>query len=1142
LNLFVLPVCRWTCKFECGIPTDMNPMTSIQKRLLIILFFLSLGTTLLTAQIGGSKFERITGTSGLSLSTVRSILQDKTGFLWFGTDDGLNRYDGYSFKIYKRQPHDSNSLSHNMIWCLLEDRNEVLWIGTEMGLNSFDPKKERFQRYLNESDQTNSLSHPSVRALCEDLNGDIWVGTNNGLNRLNQKTGKFEQFYTSPADKTSLSDSRIRYLFVDSEGTLWIGTYHGLNRLNRETNSFVRYYPNPGDTPEQSRNRVRSMVQDQNGLLWIATNAGLHAFDPSVDAFIPPASILGEDYSLCSESIRALLVDQAGDLWVGTINGLSRYDRELGALICHQFNPQDPYSISSNQIRSIYQDRGGIVWIGTYMGWLNKFDFNKTKFVHYHKDNRYPARINHNEVKAFYEDDYDKIWIGTNGGGLNVFDREKRDYSYYLTQTNDPSSLSSNRVYAINEDRSGSVWIGTNGGGLEKVVFSPSPQRKIVGFKNYRHKPEDPSTLSSDRIRCIIEGHDGFLWIGTFDNGVNRFDPRTETFIRYTYDPKDPQSLSNDTVQALYEDSHEVLWVATRNGLNRYHPEDGSFTAYRADLDDETSISDNSVLSIHEEGLGVLWVGTHGGLNKFDRDKEVFDHYHEENGLPNEVVYGILEDTQGNLWLSTNKGVAKFDPRTEIFKSYDSKDGLQGEEFAIGAYYKSPKGEMFFGGNQGFNSFYPEKIIDNPHIPPVVITDFQLFNVSIGIQAYHRWPLEQTITYSEAIKLHHRENSISFEFAALDFSAPEKNQYAYILDGFETQWNYPKQRRLATFTNLPQGNYVLRLKGSNDNGVWNEEGVALHITVVPPFWKRLGFQLFLGFFIVGSALLGYKMRITTMKRQQQRLEKQVAERTEELQEAQAQLIQSAKMASLGDLVAGIVHEFNSPMGALNCSTDVSIRGLNKILDGLEGFGTLQEFKENQEMQRAVSVLRDNLLTSTNARERLGTIITRLKQFARMDSLTLQECDVNRGIESTLSVLHQEMEDRIHVVKEFDELPEIICYPGELNQVFLNLIRNAVQAIEGEGTITIRTWSSDSHIFIEIKDTGCGIEPEKLRDLFELNFTRSQSRVKLGLGLAISYQVVSRHKGEILVQSQPGIGSKFTVILPINLQNDTSPSH
>jgi ligand-binding sensor domain-containing protein/signal transduction histidine kinase len=1115
-------------------------MALIKKRLFILLFFLSLGSTLLTAQIGGAKFERITGSSGLSLSTVRAILQDQTGFLWFGTDDGLNRYDGYSFKIYKRQSHDSNSLSHNMIWCLLEDRNEVLWIGTEMGLNSLNPKKERFHRYLTEVGQAKSLSHNSVRALCEDINGDIWVGTNDGLNRLNQKTGEFETFYTSSSDKTSLSDSRIRSFFVDSEGTLWIGTYNGLNRFDRETRSFVRYYPNPGETPEQSRNRVRCIVQDQKGLLWIGTNAGLYAFDPDAEAFIPSASIFGEDHSMCGESIRALLVDRAGNLWVGTINGLSRYNRTTGAFICHQFDAQDPYSISSNQIRSIYQDRGGIVWIGTYMGWLSKFDFNKTKFVHYHKDNLYPARINNNEVKAFYEDDYGKIWIGTNGGGLNIFDRAKREYSYYLAQTNDPGSLSSNRVYAIQEDQSGSVWLGTNGGGLARVIFGPSPQRKLLGFKKYRHLPEDPSTLSSDRIRCIIEDYTGFLWIGTFENGVNRLDPRTETFIRYTHDPNNPQSLSNDTVQALYEDSHKILWVGTRTGLNRFHPENGSFTAYRADLNDDTSLSDNSVLSIHEDGFGVLWVGTHGGLNKFDRDKEVFDHYHEEDGLPNEVVYGILEDTQGNLWLSTNKGVARFDPRTEIFKSYDTKDGLQGEEFAIGAYYKSPKGEMFFGGNQGFNSFYPEKIIANPHIPPVVITDFQLFNVSIGIQGDNKWPLEQTISYSKAIKLHHRENSISFEFTALDFSSPEKNQYAYMLEGFETEWNYTKQRRFAAFTNLPQGNYVLRLKGSNDSGVWNEEGAVLRITVVPPFWKRLGFQLFVGFFIVGSVLLVYKIRIAAMKRQQQKLERQVAERTEELKETQAQLIQSAKMASLGDLVAGIVHEFNSPMGALNSSTDVSIRGLNKILDGLEGFDTLQEFKENREIQRAVSVLRDNLLTSTDARERLGTIITRLKQFARMDSLTLQECDINRGIESTLSVLRQDMGDRIHVVKEFDDLPKIKCYPGELNQVFLNLIRNAIQAIEDEGTITIQTWSSDSNIFIEIKDTGCGIEDERLKDLFELTFTRSQSRVKLGLGLAISYQVVSRHNGEILVQSQPGKGSTFTVILPIDLQNEPNP--
>ncbi|MFC2158133.1 two-component regulator propeller domain-containing protein [Acidobacteriota bacterium] len=1129
---------------------------SLLKRFLLPLLLLSLCPSFLTAQINGTKFEHLSGKNGLSQSSVRAILQDQTGFMWFGTEDGLDRYDGYTFKIFKRLPHDKNSLSHNMIWCLCEDRDGILWIGTEMGLNSLDPKKEIFRHYLNEADRSDSLSHNSIRAVCQDLQGDIWVGTNSGLNRLNKNTGRFERFFSSPSDPTSLSDSRIRSLLVDSEGELWIGTFHGLNRYDRENHTFVRCYPNPGDTAEYSRNRIRSIVQDQNGFLWIATNGGLHAYDPAIDKFVPNIS----SAPLPSESLRALHVDQTGDLWVGTINGLSRLDRETGTFVHYQSDTQDPFSISSSEIRSIYQDRGGIVWIGTYMGGLNKFDYNRTKFAHYHKDNAYSARINQNRVKAFYEDESRKIWVGTNGGGLNVFDRVKREYSYYLPEENTPGSLSSDRVYAICEGRAGSVWIGTNGGGLEEVIFSPAPQKRILGFKHYRHNPEDPASILSDRIRCLFADHSGAVWIGTFDSGLNRFDPETGTFTSYTHDPGDPLSLSNDSVQVLYEDNQKVLWVGTRNGLSRLNPDSGGFTLYRADLDDESSLSDNSVLSIHEDNSGVLWVGTHSGLNRFDPEKGIFDHYHEEDGLPNEAVYGILEDSQGFLWLSTNKGVAKFDPRAGTFRSYDTKDGLQGEEFVMGAFYKSPDGEMFFGGNHGYNAFYPDKIIDNPHIPPVVITNFQLFNVSIGMGEDHRWPLRQTITFSESIRLHHRENSVSFEFAALDFAAPEKNLYAYILEGFETEWNYPQDRRFAAYTNLPQGKYVLRVKGSNDNGVWNEEGTSLHITVVPPFWKRMLFQLFLGIFIVSAVLIGYRMRINTLKVRQQTLERQVAERTEELsqttqqvleqknqleellhelQETQAQLIQSAKMASLGDLVGGIVHEFNSPLGALQSSMDVSRRGLNKVLDGLNNFESLEELKEDPDIQRTIDVLNDNMLTSSDARQRIGIIIARLKQFALMDSVTLQFADVNRGLESTLSVLNKEMGDNIKVVKEFEELPDISCYPAELNQVFLNLIRNAAQAIEDEGTITIRTWASDSHVFIEIKDTGRGIESRQLQNLFELNLTKNQDRVKLGLGLAISYQVVSRHQGEILVESQPGEGSKFTVMLPINLQNDQS---
>lgn len=1128
-----------------------SPLKS--KLFYYLLFYLAICPLLLEGQIGDAKFEHLSTNDGLSQSSVRAILQDQTGFLWLGTGDGLNRYDGYNYLIYKKIPQNSNSLSHNMIWSLWEDRAGIIWIGTDMGLNRLDPRVEQFTRYLKNPYRSNSLSENSVRAVLEDSHDELWVGTNRGLNRLNRQTGEFEHFYFIEGDNNSLSDSRIRFLFESSGGTLWIGTYHGLNRYDRITNSFTRYFPNPGDSTAYSQNRIRCMVQDKNGLLWIGTNAGLHSFDPETEIFDPDGTIYPRDSVLCGESIRSLLMDQSGNLWVGTTSGLSRYDQELKAFFCHRFDSQNQYSLSINEIRSLYQDRGGIVWIGTYMGGLNKFDYNKTKFAHYHKDNSYPAHINHNEVRAFHEDKFGQIWIGTNGGGLNVFDRQARSYTYFMNIRNKSTSIGSNRIYAILKDRKGTFWLGTNGNGIEKVILSRSKNQKIIGFEHFRHDPEDPFSLSSDRIRCLIEDHAGIIWIGTFDRGLSRFDPITQTFLNFPHEPDNTSSLSNNTVYSLFEDSRNVLWVGTRSGLNRYKPELGCFVRYRTLLDDPKSLSDESILSIHEDNSGNLWFGTYAGLNKFDRENETFIHYMEGIGLTNDVVYGILEDKQGFFWLSTNKGVAKFDPITETSKSYDTRDGLQSEEFAIGAFYKSPSGQMFFGGNKGYNAFWPENIEDNPNTPPVVFTDFQLFNVSLGIGGNNRWPLKKSITFSDAIKLNHRENSIAFEFSALDFAAPEKNQYAYILEGFESEWTFTKKRHFVAYTNLPHGKYTLRLKGSNDNGIWNVNETTLQINIVPPFWKMLGSQIIIGFFIIGSVLLAYRLRIRSMKTQQQKLERQVAERTEELslktqqvleqknrleellnelQETQSQLIQSAKMASLGDLVAGILHEFNSPMGALQGSLDVSTRGLNKILDGLDKYCSSEEISGDKAMQRAISVMRENLLTSSNACDRLEAIIAGLRSFAMMDSMTLQQMDINSGIESALSMLNKEMGNRISVKKEFFEIPQIACHPCEINQVFLNLIRNAIQAIENKGVITIRTKNTAADIVIEIEDTGCGMSPEHLENLFEINFTESQSRVKLGLGLAISYQVISRHNGEIHVESQEGKGSKFTITLPI----------
>jgi len=1373
------------------------------KTTIFILWFSASGLSQKTSV----KFEHISIDQGLSESTVRSIWQDSKGFMWFGTGDGLNRYDGYKFTIYKRNPKEPNSISHNMIWSIFEDSDSILWIGTDLGLNRFDYKIDQFTRYIHDPADTTTISHNSIRAIFEDHLGNLWIGTNGGLNRFDRETNQFTRYFSSPDDTTSLSSSRIRSLFEDRSGDLWIGTYRGFNKFDRETGKFTRYYTHPDDTTRASLNIIRTIVEDRNGIFWIGTNHGLHTFNPKIEQFNHYFNDPADNFSICSNSIRSVIRDSTGDLWIGTTAGLNRFDRENNRFIRYQSGLYDPFSLSVNEIRSLFEDRSGILWVGAYNGGLNKFDRKKTKFKHYHKDNIYPASINHNTVQAFHEDDFGKVWIGTNGGGLNIFDRNARRYSYYTHDPGNPASLSSDRIYAICEDKNGNVWLGTNGEGINKVIFSHSKGKRVINkFVHFQHDPNDSLSLSDDNVRVIYEDRAENLWIGTFGGGINLFDRQNNRFTRFKNNPKDPKSISNNVVYVIYEDRQGELWIGTRHGLNRFDREKRSFIRYMADFNNPNSLSDKSVLSIYEDQAGMLWIGTYGGLNKLDRSREMFSHYNEQDGLPNDVVYGILEDIEGNLWLSTNKGLAKFNPKTETFQNYDVKDGLQGNEFNLGAYYQNKNGEMFFGGNNGYNAFYPHKIVDNPHIPPVVITDFQLFNKSIGIEGENSYPFQKAITFSDAIKLSCRENIISFEFAALDYSAPEKHQYTYILEGFDENWNYTQSRRFVTYTNLSPGDYAFKVKGTNNNGVWNEQGVVLKIRIVPPFWQTTLFKIFAAVFFVGFIYAAYRLKIRAIEMHRQMLEKEVAERTEELvtknkqislqksklvqtldrlkkgeeqyrgifesvrdgliifdddgniveanpeacrahgysrdeflklngkdlvhpnyysnfkrfkdqltsgdqfsaesvnlrkdgstfhvevrgtnfsyngklhrlavvrditerrkaeemlrryeliissstelmalldtqyvhlaindaylkfynrkredilgrpvseifgnrvftefmkdrldecvrgkevyyyewfdlathgrkymyvvyipviekdrsvsgvvvsikdvtelqekndqlaqllkelKDTQSQLIQSAKMASLGNLVAGIVHEINSPMGVLTSSTDVTIRAITKIIDGIETSKSLGDIQNNQQIQKAMDALQNNTQITIEARERINKIINSLKRFVLLDSVAFHKADVHEGIESTISLVQHELGTRIKIRKEFGKLPEIFCYPGELNQVFLSLIQNAITAIKNQGTITIRTSSEKNFVKIEIGDDGTGIPPKQLQRLFEFSLTSDASRVKMGSGLAISYQIIDKHNGKIDVTSEVGKGSRFTITLPID---------
>ena len=820
--------------------------------------------------------------------------------MWFGTEDGLNKYDGYRFTIYRPEPENPNSMNDNIILSIYEDMERRLWIGTNGGgINIFDREKEQFFHFRHDPDKPDSLSSGSVNCIYEDRRGNLWIGTGGGGLDILVSGGEkgtrpvFAHYQHLSNNPNSLSNNLVTSIYEDQRGILWIGTAgEGLNKMLAADDkysppSFIHYKAKPNDPNTQGLNNITAINEDLHGTLWIGTQDGLFAFVQEKETFISFKARPGDTNCISHNYVRRIYKDNTGVLWIGTDGGginklVPGKNKDSAPIFIHyQYDPNNPNCLSNNAVESLFEDRSGVLWIGVYHGGLNKlilrdtggFDREREQFVHYQTIPNNPNSLSHNAVNAICVDCRGILWVGTDGGGLNKIvppskNGESLTFHHYCFEPKNPNSLSDNIVTSICEDHLGTLWIGTYTGGLNKLVPVEYKNSSHTSFTHYKREPGNPRSLSNDFVMSIYEDRSGILWIGTIGGGLNWNNRKNDTFIRYETDPDDSSSLSNNNVYAIYEDRAGNLWVGTLNGLNKLGPRPNrneyaklSFIRHQNDPEKPSSISSNFVRVIYEDRAGVLWIGTNGGgLNKLlpgdnPGAAATFSHYREKDGLPNNVILGILEDNQGNLWLSTNKGLSKFNPKSSTFKNFYRRDGLQSDEFNRGAFFKSKSGEMFFGGNNGFNIFFPGRIKGNLHVPPIVITDFQVFNKSLPIGKLEngRTILKKFITESREIKLSYKDYVFSFQFAALHYVNPSKNRYAYIMEGLETEWNYVGARHFVTYTTLPSGNYVFRVKGSNNDGVWNEEGISLKITILPPFWKT---WWFIGLVVVVILLSG----------------------------------------------------------------------------------------------------------------------------------------------------------------------------------------------------------------------------------------------------------------------------------------------
>jgi len=759
-------------------------------------------------------FDHLTVKEGLSQGSAICMFQDSRGFMWFGTQDGLNRFDGYEFKVYKHDPANPATVNDNFIISIGEDSSHTLWIGT--------------------------------------VNQTI-------LSRFDRAT---ETFSHVPLDSVNLAGARIsesHSSYTDPAGVQWKGSVgKGLRRTDPRNGKTTVFTHNAADPGSLLDDRVYSVLGDHTGTVWIATRAGLDRFDPKTERFVHYRHDDANPRSLSNNYVWPLLEDRKGNLWVGSyLGGLNRFDRASETFTRYVHDESNPRSLGGDQIYSLYQDSSGMIWVGLQDHGIDRFHPDLSHFTHILRDQTKKNSLADNNVLSLRVDHAGAVWIGT-AVGLNRWDRRNGTFTLFKHDPANPRSIADDQVQTMLEDRSGTLWLGTLSSGLDRFDAASGT------FTHYKNDPSDPASLSDNRVYALCEDRSGALWVGTYGTGLCRLDRKTGKFTRFLHADSIPASLGAAGAWALLEDQGGTLWVGTYGGgLNRYDPRTGTFTQFLHNDANLKSLSDDAVLSLFEDRSGKLWVGTMNGLNRFDADS--FRVYSEKDGLVNATILGILEDDAGHLWMSTNKGVSRLDPRTGAVSNYNYSDGLQGNEFSQGAYAKdSRSGELFFGGANGFNLFRPEELRENPYVPPVVFSAFNRYNTDDEAGT----PIaELGIDTKQEITLTYKDNVANFTFAALNFYNTFKNRYAYRLEGYSENWIQLGTDRKATFTNLDAGTYLLRVKGSNNDGRWNETGAALRLIVTPPWWRTTWAYSIYGVLLIGFL---YSVRKVEIDRREQK--------------------------------------------------------------------------------------------------------------------------------------------------------------------------------------------------------------------------------------------------------------------------------
>ncbi|HDR68186.1 MAG TPA: hypothetical protein ENN61_03965, partial [Bacteroidaceae bacterium] len=917
----------------------------------LILFSSIFSASLLPAQKNNYRFQHYTSEDGLSQDNVDCILKDSRGFMWFGTWNGLNRFDAYSFTIFKADPEIPGTLSDNFIYDLAEDRFGNIWIATGKGLNVYLHEKDIFMVYLFRQTAKAVIHSNKINTLCFAEEDILWIGTDRGVDKVKviNKDGELDHIeHISTGHRSSpLTDNYVNVIYDDPDGSIWIGTNGGLTLLNDAQGVSVSYTHQPDNPYSLSNNHVYSVYRDDGGTLWVGTNFGLNRINPGSDRFIWYFHDPDNPNSLAHGNVQSICQDLAGTLIFGTLGGLSLYDPESDLFYNYISIPHSDKELNNEFVSCVFPDPQGNVWIGTDRGGVNKYNIYQTTFEYYEHIPGETNSLSHNTINSIFED-RSGLWVGTAGGGLNYKQTSNGGYQHFRYNPAEPGFLSSDFVTCILRDGSGNLWMGTWGGAINVL---PAGKKEDGSFHHYQDIAGEENLLTDNFVSSMLEDRKGRIWIGTL-GGLSWYDPDNDTF-HGVRDTVHDRIISQ--VGCLHMDRYENLWIGTENGLFK-KTRDRTFFYSHYD-ENPGSISGDYVISINEDRSGNLWFGTYGnGLNMISNEdarnpNPEFKHFSEKDGLANNTIYGILEDDEGNLWLSTDYGLSRYNPENGTFHNFYKSDGLPGNQFYWSACYKNPEGKLYFGGMNGLVSFYPDQISSQPFQPGLTFTDFKIYNQSVkaGEKFHDRMILQRPIWQTDSITLSHRISEFSVEFSSLYFDRPDKVLYAYMLEGFENEWRYvDSRRRFISYTNLDGGHYILKIKSAIEEGNWSPEILTLHIQIIPPFWVRTWFIITAVMALLMSLFLYNRYRVYSHRQREYELEQMVRERTAQIegqkqkleQQNQEILEHQNKLFELNKEVlksnqlqmqffTHMSHEFRTPLTLIISPIDQLIRELNR---------------------------------------------------------------------------------------------------------------------------------------------------------------------------------------------------------------------